>query len=87
MRQVTDNSGEQVAGIVTIYTVTEGLSGSYKVIMEVNKQPIEMELDTGAIVSLVSEITWRQQPVLKPALLPFCFERISQQQAKHSWDV
>ena len=31
VRQVTDNSGEQVADhdIVTIYTVTEGLPGSY----------------------------------------------------------
>ena len=37
--------------------------------MEVNKQPIEMELDTGAIVSLVSEVTWTRQlhkPELKP---------------------
>ena len=68
MRQVTDPS-EQVADIVTIYTVTVGLPGSYKVIMEVNKQPIEMELDTGAIVSLLSEVTWTQQlhkPELKP---------------------
>ena len=54
---MTDNSGEQVADIVTIYTVTEGLPGSYKVLMEVNRQPIEMELDIGAIVGLVSEIT------------------------------
>ena len=66
VRQVSDNPSEQVADIVTIYTVTEGLPHSYKVIMEVNKQPIEMELDTGAIVS---EVTWTQQlhkPELKP---------------------
>ena len=47
VRQVTDNSSEQPADTVTIHTVTEGLPGSYKVIMEVNNQPIEMELDTG----------------------------------------
>ena len=40
--------------------------------MEVNKQPIKMELDTGAIVSLVSEVTWGQQ-LQKPALEPCPF--------------
>ena len=34
VRQVTDNPNEQVADIVNIYTVTEGLPGSYKVIMQ-----------------------------------------------------
>ena len=60
VRQVTNNPSEQPADIVTIRAVTEGLPGSYKVIMEVNNQPIEMELNTGAIVSLVSEVTWTQ---------------------------
>ena len=91
VRQVIDNSSEQPADIVAIHTVTEGLPGSYKVIMEVNNQPIEMELDTGAIciVSLVSEVTWTQKlhkPALKPCPL-ICFERIPKQQARHSWYV
>ena len=54
---------------MTIHIVTKGLPDSYKVIMEVNKQPIKMELDTGAIVSLVSEVTWTQE-LQKPALEP-----------------
>ena len=58
-----------MADTVTIHTVTKVLPDSYKVIMEVNKQPIKMELDTGAIVSLVSE-AWTQQ-LQKPAL-EFC---------------
>ena len=72
VRQVSNNPSEQVADIVTIYTVTEGLPRSYKVIMEVNKQPIEMELDTGAIVSLMSEVTWTRQ-LHKPELKPCSF--------------
>ena len=72
IRQVTDNPCEQVADIVTIHTVTKGLPDSYKVTMEVNKQPIKMELDTGAIVSLVSEVTWAQQ-LQKPAMEPCPF--------------
>ena len=72
IRQVTDNPSEQLADIVTIHTVTKGLPDSYKVIMEVNKQPIKMELDTGAIVSLVSEVTWTQE-LQKPALKPCPF--------------
>ena len=84
VRQVSNNPSKQVTDIVTIYTVTEGLPRSYKVIMEVNKQPIEMELDTGAIVSLVSEVLG---PNNYTSTLPFCFERISQQQTRHSWDV
>ena len=66
VRQVTNNSSEQPADIVTIHAVTEGLPGSYKVIMEVNNQPI---VDTRAIVSLVSEVTWTQE-LHKPALKP-----------------
>ena len=66
VRQVTDDSKEEVPDIVHVHTVREGLPGSYKVMLEVNKQPIEMELDTGAIVSLISEATWRE--LHKPAL-------------------
>ena len=67
VRQVTDEPKQEVADIVHVHTITEGLPGSYKVILEVNKQLIEMELDTGAIVSLISEATWRQlhKPVLE----------------------
>ena len=57
---------------MTIHTVTKGLPDSYNVIMEVNKLPIKMKLDTGAIVNLVSEVTWTQE-LQKPALEPCPF--------------
>ena len=81
MRQVTDDSKEDVPDVVHVHTVTEGLPGSYKVILGVNKQPIEMELDTGAIVSLISEATWRElhKPVYT-GILSLCFENVSRQQ-------
>ena len=60
VRQVTDDSKEEIPDIVHVHTVREGLPGSYQVILEVNKHPIEMERDTGAIVSLISEATWRE---------------------------
>ena len=72
MRQVTDHQTEPVADIVNIHTVLKELSASYKVVMEVNDKPLEMELDTGATVSLISEITWRQQS-LEPELKPCHF--------------
>ena len=43
---MTDGSKEEVHDIVHVHTVTEGLPGSYKVMLE---EPIEMELDTGTI--------------------------------------
>ena len=57
MRQVTDHSREEVADTVYVHTVTEGLPGTCKVTLKVNKQLLEMKLDTGAIVSLISEAT------------------------------
>lgn len=44
---MTGDSKEEVADIVHVHAFTERLSGSYKVILEANKQPMEMELDTG----------------------------------------
>jgi len=64
--------GSEVADLVHIYTVGKGLPSSYKVIMEINKQPSEMELDTGAAVSIIRESTWKQK-LLEPPLQPCPF--------------
>jgi len=78
VRQVRKQSSEEfeqtseVADIVHIYTVGKGLPSSYKVIMEINNQPLEMELDTGVTVSIISESTWKQK-LLEPPLQPCPF--------------
>ena len=69
MHQIT--SGE-VANIVHIHTISESLPKSYKANMKVNGVPLEMEIDTGAAVSIVSEATWVEKlnkPTLKPCPL------------------
>ena len=68
MHQVTPT---KVADIVHIRTVSQRKSFpmGYKSNMSVNGIPLEMEIDTGAAVSIVSEATWKQQlnkPTLKP---------------------
>ena len=69
MHQVTPG---EVADIVHIHTVSQSLPKSYKVNMCVNGTPLEMEIDTGAAVSIVSESTWEKhlkKPALKPCTL------------------
>ena len=71
MHQVTPT---EVADIVHINSVTQrkSLPKSYKANMSVNGIPLEMEIDTGAAVSIVSEATWEQKlnkPTLKPCSL------------------
>ena len=71
MHQVTPT---EVADIVRINSVPQrkSLPKSYKANMSVNEIPLEMEIDTGAAVSIVSEATWEQKlnkPTLKPCSL------------------
>ena len=48
----------EVADIVYIHTILDSLPKSYKVNMKVKSVILEMEIDTGAAVSIVSEATW-----------------------------
>ena len=69
MHQIT--SGE-VADIVHIHTISESLPKSYIANMKVNGVPLEMEIDTRAAVSIVSEATWVEKlnkHTLKPCPL------------------
>ena len=71
MHQVTPT---EVADIVYIQTISQRKSfpKSHKANMSVNGIPLEMEIDTGTAVSIVSEATWEQQlnkPTLKPCSL------------------
>ena len=71
MHQVTPS---EVAAIVHIHTVSQrkSLPKSYKANISVNGTTLEMEIDTGAAVSVVSETTWEQKlnkPNLRPCTL------------------
>ena len=69
MHQITPG---EVADIVHIHTISDSLPKSYKVNMKVNGVPLEMEIDTGAAVSIVSEATWEgklNKPTLRPCPL------------------
>ena len=58
MHQITPG---EVADIVHIHTISENLPKSYKANMKVNGVPLEMEIGTGAAVSIVSEATWEEK--------------------------
>ena len=61
-----------VADIVHIHAVSQELPKSYKTNLTVNGIPLQMEIDTGAAVSIISESTWEnklKQPTLKPCPL------------------
>ena len=71
MHQIT-SSEEHVADIVHIHAVSQGLPKSYKTNVTVNGIPLQMKIDTGAAVSIISESTWKnklKQPTLKPCSL------------------
>ena len=62
----------EVADIIHIDTISESLPKSYKANMKANSAPIEMEIDTGAAVTIVSEATCEgklNKPTLKPCQL------------------
>ena len=65
MHQITPG---EMADIVYIHTISENLLE----LQMVNGVPLEMKIDTGAAVSIVSEATWEgklNKPILKPCLL------------------
>ena len=68
MHQIT-SSEEHVADIVHIHAVSQELPKSYETNITVNGIPLQMEIDTGAPVSIISESgTWEnklKQPTLK----------------------
>ena len=72
------------ADILHVHAVSPKIPRSYKVLVEINGVPITMELDTGAGVTLVSEITW-SKALQKPELHPCTLEL--QSYPDHSLDV
>ena len=47
----TDNLG--------LWTISGGVTQGYQVHLKVNRKPVQMELDTGAAVSVMSEQQWK----------------------------
>ena len=71
MHQITPG---EMADIVHIHTISESLRKSYKANIKVKGVLLELEIDIGAALSIVSEATWVEklnEPTLKPCPLVF----------------
>ena len=55
---LADEDNDNSFGLYTLYTASDGNDG-YMVDVNIEGQNIQMQLDTGSCVSLVSEITYK----------------------------